>query len=156
MAKERDYRAEYAARVERARAKGFEGYGDARRAAAQGFQHEPGKWRVAAAEARVKAENMRRQIHETQAGTLLTTTARGKGFGVIKGRLYGAGMGTVHIILKDGTTRTVYGRGRSLDKLRREVGSLADVAALSNHAGNYGDHPISADDIASVQIEIDQ
>lgn len=157
MAKQRDTKAEYQARKARAKAEGFEGYADKRRASLQGFQHDPVAWRITADKARERAEEMRRQIHDLGGNrTLLTTTARGKGFGVISGRLQGSGSGVVHVVLKDGRTRTIYGRGRALDKLRREVRNLADVAALSNWAGNYGDDDISADDIESVQIEIDQ
>lgn len=155
----RDYRAEYRARVERAKSKGFEaGYSEQRRAQRAGLGDDVDKWRAKAEQMRANADVMRRQIHDLGSNkTLLTTTAHGKGFGVIGGRLQGAGTGVVHIKLRDGSTRTVYGRGRGLDALRREIaGGLADVAALANRAGNYGDGDIDAGDIESVQIEIDQ
>lgn len=156
MAKQRDYRAEYEARKQRAIDKGFEGYRSARIAKSIGIT-DPEAFRERAASMRERAENMRRQIHDIGPNrTLLTTTSRGAGWGVIKGRLYGAGQGTVHVVLKNGETRTVYGRGRALDKLRRELGGLDDVADAVNMIPAYGAAPIEADDIASVQIEIDQ
>ena len=105
----RDYRAEYRARVERAKSKGFEaGYSEQRRAQRAGLGDDVDKWRAKAEQMRANADVMRRQIHDLGSNkTLLTTTAHGKGFGVIGGRLQGAGTGVVHIKLRDGSTRTV-------------------------------------------------
>jgi len=165
MGKQRDTKAEYRARVERAKAQGYSGYSEKERARRAGLGDMPvDRWRAIAAEKRAQADEIRRttrkQIHEFTAGKrLVTTTARGKGWGVIRGQLerHGHNPVTLKLKLRDGSTRTVYGHGIDAQTLKRSLQGdlMGGAAAAANSAGNYGTGTLDAADIESVQIELD-
>jgi len=161
VARKRDYRAEYAARQARARARGFGSYADERRAGAMAKRRGLTERLSPAQLQAVKDRASRRQIHETAAGRGVSTTARGKGYGVIGGQLRGHGSNpvTLYVRMKDGSVRTTYARGRAardvLDLIDRNGGGAAGVAAVVNGAASsYDGVTIEADDIESVDVEL--
>lgn len=110
--------------------------------------------REVAAEARERAETVRRQIHELGDRDIVTQTARGRGLGVQLGRLdrHGSGPARLSVKLTDGRVVPVYGRGANARTVAKVIAGGADTIADAASHGSYGE--IEPADIESFQIEL--
>lgn len=107
-----------------------------------------------AAEARERAETIRRQIHELGDRDIVTQTSRGRGLGVQLGRLdrHGTSPARLSVKLTDGRIVPVFGRGAKAstvaDIIAGGAGSIADAAS----AAGYGE--VEESDVESWQVEL--
>ena len=110
--------------------------------------------REVAAEARERAETVRRQIHELGDRDIVTQTARGRGLGVQLGRLdrHGSGPARLSVKLTDGRVVPVFGRGTKASKVAAIIAGGAGAIADAASHGSYGE--IEAAEVESFQVEL--
>lgn len=159
MARQRDHSSVYQRRVQIAKDAGYKSLRDYDRAKRVESEtgDRPDSARVAElkANAQARAAAARRQVHDLGDKTLVTTTKRGKGMGVVSGQLakHGTDPARLKVKLTDGRTVTVFQHGQRATAVRRIVdggaGALADEVAKV-----YGHGIISASDIAGVSVEL--
>jgi len=145
IAKRQGFGSYYEKRKAEARARGYSGLREQREARAAGrkLASDPGK----AAQGRTRASS-RRQVYETQAGTIVKTTSGGKGHRVIESQIRHAAPGDhvkflVDVRQDDGSLRRVelfshYGwDADSVADAIDEAGGLDDFVSDAI-AGQYG------------------
>lgn len=107
-----------------------------------------------AAEARERAESIRRQIHELGDRDIVTQTARGRGLGVQLGRLdrHGTGPARLSVKLTDGRIVPVFGRGANAQTVAGIIAGGADSIADAASAAGYGE--VEPSEVDSWQVEL--
>lgn len=145
--RKRDHKAEYRARVERAKAKGYSSYKEQRRARAEG-QPKPGD-----------TAGRRQVIPTADGGSKVRPTKGGRGEGVMNSQLgKAAGKGQrVHLnaTLPDGRKVQVFGKGGwSAAKFRAAVAKYGSVQAAVAHflADLYGGDASDYSDVSDFDL----